>query len=307
MLYLYTPDQPELYLRLLRQALPDEPVAAWPTAIDAAAVTRIAAWKPPVGFFTPFVNVRTVFSLGAGVDTLLQRADLPADVDIIRIADAGMARQMIDYCLYGTLHYQRQMDHYAAQQRSRRWLPLDAPQADALRLSVLGLGALGSQVAAEMARLGYRVTGWSRGPHQIDGVRCLHDSAGLNELLADSDVLFCVLPATPSTCALLNAERLARLPDGAALINAGRGSLVDETALLAELDSGRLRFALLDVFAVEPLPDGHPFWQHPRVLITPHTAADTVATLAVRQIADNLRALTTGGEVTGRVDRRRGY
>jgi len=307
MLYLYTPDQPELYFRLLQEALPEADIACWPQEVDASAVTHAAVWNPPDGFFNRFPNLHTVFAMGAGVDKLLRRTDVPEHLQVIRLTDAGMARQMAEYCLYGVLHYQRQMDRYARQQRAERWLQLDTRLARDVRVSVLGLGELGSRVAQDLAGRGYQVCGWSRQPRQIDGIRCLHGETGLREMLPESDVLFCVLPATPETRHLLDAERLALLPEDAAIINAGRGSLIDEKALLARLDQERLRFALLDVFAEEPLPQSHPFWQHPRVLITPHVAADTIPEDAVAQIATNLRALASGQPVPGLVDRERGY
>jgi glyoxylate/hydroxypyruvate reductase A len=306
-LYLYTPDEPERYLRLLREALPGWDVACWPQEVDAGAVTHIAAWKPPESFFRRFPNLHTIFIMGAGVDKFLQRTDISSRARIVRLTDAGMAQQMSEYCLYGMLHYQRQMDRYAQRQRAGRWQPLPTRLAREVRVGVLGLGELGSRVASRLARLGYRVSGWSRQAHEIEGVRCLQGEAGLRMLLPETDVLFCVLPATPQTMHLLDAERLSLLPDGAALINAGRGSLIDETALLARLDAGRLRFALLDVFAEEPLPATHPFWRHPRVIVTPHAAADTVLEDAVAQIAANLRAQAAGEPMTGLVDRRRGY
>ena len=307
MLYVYTPDQPERYLRLLQEALPDEAIACWPQEVDTAAVTHVAAWAPPDDFFAHFPNLQTVFAMGAGVDKLLQRKDVPQDVTLIRLTDAGMAQQMTEYCLYGVLHYQRQMDRYAQQQRDRQWTPRDTRLACDVRVGVLGLGELGGRVAQDLARLGYRVSGWSRRLRQIENVRCLHGDEGLRELLPQTDVLFCVLPATPETRHLLDAKTLALLPDDAALINAGRGSLIDEAALLARLDGGVLRFALLDVFAEEPLPVTHPFWSHPRVILTPHVAADTVAEEAARQIAANLRAQAAGQPMNGVVDRRRGY
>ena len=307
MLYVYTTDQPERYVRLLQEALPDKAIACWPEEVDSAAVTHVAAWAPPDGFFAQVPGLRTVFAMGAGVDKLLQRNDIAENVALIRLTDAGLAQQMTEYCLYGLLHYQRQMDRYARQQRDRQWKQLDTRLACDVRVGILGLGELGGKVAQDLARLGYRVSGWSRRPRQIANVHCLNGEEGLRELLPQTDVLFCVLPSTPETHRLLNAETLALLPDDAALINAGRGSLIDEAALLARLDAGALRFALLDVFAEEPLPPTHPFWTHPRVIVTPHVAADTVAEDAVQQIAANLRAQTVGQPVNGVVDRRRGY
>lgn len=306
MLYLYAPDQRDTFLALFRAALPAWRVAAWPDEVDPAGVTHIAAWSPPPRFFAPFRHLQTVFNLGAGVDALLARDDLSASVAIVRLTDAGMAAQMTEFCLYGVLHWQREMDHYRRQQAESAWAPRETRLRRQVRVSVLGLGELGGRVARDLSALGYAVSGWSRRARQIEGVRCCHGLEALPGLLAETDVLFCLLPATAATRGLLDAGRLAALPEGAALINAGRGSLIDESALLASLDAGRLRFALLDVFASEPLPAEHPLWRHPRVMVTPHVAADTIAGEAVAQIA---ACLSSGNDAAspGRLDRQRGY
>ena len=307
MLYLYSAEQQDLFFRLFSAALPDWDIACWPQQVDEQRVTHVAVWMPPAGFFQRFPNLQAIFVMGAGVDQILQRDDVPAQVPIFRLTDAGMAQQMTEYCLYGLLHYQRQMDIYQQQQRMAQWLPQATRLNREIRLSVLGLGQLGMQVAKNLANMGYQVKGWSRQPRQIEGVMCVHGLEALRTLLPETDVLFCVLPATAATQQMLNAEHLAMLPRDAAIINAGRGSLIDQDALLAQLDLGHLRFVLLDVFAQEPLPGKHPFWKHPRVLITPHIAADTVPAEAVEQIAANLRALANGRHTTGLVDRLRGY
>ena len=307
MFYLYSPDQTELYLRLLKEALPDQQIACWPDAVDADAVTHVAVWGTPPGFFAAFSRLQVIFNLGAGVDALLKRDDIPETVEIVRLHDAGMAQQMTEYCLYGVLHYQREMEIYRRQQHVGAWLPRDARLARKVRVTVLGLGEIGGRVASELARLGYTVRGWSRHARQIAQVDCRYGETALDTLLGDTDVLLCVLPATPETRHLLNAERLARLPSDAAVINAGRGSLIDEEALLALLDGEHLRFALLDVFAEEPLPEAHRLWTHPRVIVTPHVAADTVPEEAVAQIAENMRRVEAGKPMHGRVERRRGY
>ncbi|SFO04167.1 glyoxylate/hydroxypyruvate reductase A [Formivibrio citricus] len=307
MLYLYSPDQQELYFRLLQEALPDREIACWPQEVDPEAVTHAAVWMPPAGFFRRFPNLQAVFVMGAGVDQMLGRDDIPEQVAIVRLTDAGMAKQMIEYCLYGVLHYQRYMDVYRQQQGAGQWLAQPTRLAGEVRVSVLGLGQLGAQVAQHLAGMGYRVTGWSRQPRAVGQVNCVHGDAALRALLPETDVLFSVLPATPETRHLLDAERLALLPKDSAIINAGRGSLIDEEALLAHLNRGHLRFVMLDVFAQEPLAADHPFWLHPRVMITPHVAADTVPEEAVSQIAANLRGLAAGEPVTGVVERCRGY
>lgn len=307
MLYLYLPDQQAHYTRLFKEALPDWHIAVWPDEVNAEAVTHIAAWMPPEGFFNRFPNLQVVFALGAGVDRFLHREDLSSAITLIRLTDAGMAQQMTEYCLYGLLHYQRQMDRYQLQQKHQTWRPLETRLAKQTRVTILGLGKLGMNVAENLAQLGYAVTGWSRSPRQSELIQCVHGCDALNWLLPETDVLFSVLPATEETRYLLDETRLQLLPKDSAIINAGRGSLIDQQALLKLLNQDHFRFVLLDVFEKEPLDETHPFWTHPRVMITPHVAADTIAEEAVDQVASNIRALSNGFPVTGIVDRNRGY
>ena len=205
------------------------------------------------------------------------------------------------------LSYQRHMDVYRRQQAAGVWKMLAPRLPGEVRVGVLGMGEIGGAVARALAADGYAVSGWSRTPRLLAGVDCLYGDEGLAELLATSDVLACVLPSTPETQGLLNAERLATLPAGAMLINAGRGDLLDENALLALLDSGHLRCAQLDVFATEPLPANSRLWQHPAVTVTPHIAAITLRQQAVEQIVANLARLAAGEAGLGKVVRERGY
>ena len=172
MLYLYCPDQAGFYVQMLRERLPGWRIACWPEAVAADEVTHVAAWGAPTGFFASFRNLRVVFNLGAGVDSLLRRDDIAERVAIVRLTDAGMAQQMIEYCLYGVLHYQRDLDIYRRQQHAGQWLPRDARPAASVRVSVLGLGELGRKVAGELTRFGYCVRGWSRRARVVDGVDC---------------------------------------------------------------------------------------------------------------------------------------
>jgi glyoxylate/hydroxypyruvate reductase len=213
----------------------------------------------------------------------------------------------VEYALYGVLHYHRQVDVYQQQQQANIWQPQPTRLAKNTRVTILGLGHLGVHVAQTLAKLGYTVSGWSRQHREYDGIRCVHGYAALDTLLQESDVIIGMLPSTDETRHLLNAQRLAMLPKDAAIVNAGRGTLIDEDALLTLLNQQHLRFVLLDVFATEPLPTAHPFWQHPSVIMTPHVAADTLPEEAVAQISANMQALASGNPVQGLVDRQRGY
>jgi glyoxylate/hydroxypyruvate reductase A len=306
-LHVYAGDDGAQWRTLFAAQAPEIACVAWPEAIDPSAVSWIACWNPPDGFFAGFPNLRTVFALGAGVERLIARADLPPQVDLVRLVDAGMAAQMVEYAQLGVLLWQRRCFDYRAQQAQSVWHKL-APIARAdTRVGVLGLGAMGAAVASALEESGYRVWGWSRRAHHIDRVRCLHDASGLAELLGETDVLVNTLPSTAATRGLLDRTRLALLPAGALVVNAARGDQLDAAALLQLLDAGHLGGALLDVFDPEPLAADSPLWRHPRIVITPHVAATTLPDPAVAQIVDNLRRLRSGEPLSGMVDRRAGY
>jgi glyoxylate/hydroxypyruvate reductase A len=181
------------------------------------------------------------------------------------------------------------------------------PPAARTRVGLMGLGVLGQAVAGALVSLGYAVRGWSRRPKTVPGVTVFDGAAGLAPFLAGTDILVCLLPLTDETRGLLNADTLARLPAGAAVINAARGAHVVDADLLALLDAGHLRGAQLDVFDPEPLPADHPFWTHPRVRMTPHIAAVTLVEPSCDQIAETIRRLDRGEPVPNAVDRTAGY
>ena len=187
------------------------------------------------------------------------------------------------------------------------WDPVVPPLASERPVSVLGLGELGQACGRMLATLGFPVTGWSRAPRSVAGLRCLSGEEGLAAALGGAQILVTLLPLTAETENLLDARRLGLLPEGAVIINPGRGPLIEDEALLAALDAGRIGHATLDVFRVEPLPAEHPFWAHPRVTVTPHIAADTRPASAARVIAENIRRSVAGLPLLHLVDRGRGY
>lgn len=306
-LLLCVPDDGDRWRRLFSEAAPDLHILSWPALPEPGRAFYVATWAPPEGFFHRLPEPKAVFSLGAGVDRLLRRDDLPASVPVIRLTDAGMARQMAEYALSGVLRFQRNLDLYEAQQAAGLWRPLPVRAADETRVTVLGLGRIGGVVATTLSALGYKVSGWSRGGTDIPGVVCRSGLASLDALLAQTDILINVLPSTDETRGLLNRDRLSRLPAEAGLVNAARGDQLDCDALVDLLDAGHLRGAVLDVFAEEPLPDDSALWAHPKVRVTPHVAAVTLPGPSVRQVVRNLRRFEANQTVEGLVDRRRGY
>ncbi len=296
-------DDPVAWERALRAHLPEVEVRVGgaPEGVVAALT-----WKPPAGFFAPFRDLRLVVNLGAGVDALVGRDDLP-DVPICRLNDRGMVQLMVSYVTHAVTRVARDFHHLERAQRRGEWRYIHPRALGTHRVSVLGLGELGAAVASALSGTGYSVTGWARSAKSIAGIRCLHGSAGFATALAEADTLVLLLPLTPQTRGLIGAAELAQLPPGAHVVNVARGALLDETALLAALRMGHVAEATLDVFETTPLPPGHPFWSMENVRITPHLASITVPELAASDVAESIRRVLRGEAPLHQVEPARGY
>jgi len=299
-------DDPEAWKKTLTRELPDLDFYTDPKAVDAERVHYALTWKPPAGFFATFPNLKLVTNLGAGVDSLVGRSDLP-DVPISRLSDTGMVSLMTSYVLFAAIRYARGIPIFERAQRRREWHYVHPRALSDIRVGVLGLGELGTPAAQALAGVGFDVRGWSRNLKQIPGVHCSAGIDTLDAFLQDTEILIVLLPLTPETRGLIDAERLSLLPWGAKLINASRGAVVDEPALIAALSSGQIAEATLDVFTVEPLPKDHVFWGMDNVLITPHLASITVPEAAAREVAESIRLIRQGLPPLHRIDPRRGY
>ncbi|OJA05405.1 glyoxylate/hydroxypyruvate reductase A [Halomonas sp. QHL1] len=296
-------DEAEQWQAALAEALPHATVLTSEAPADERKnADYLAIWKAPAHLLQEQTQLKGIINLGAGVDYLLKTPGLPSDVPIVKLRDAGMGELMADYVLYGVLHFYRSMDRYVEQQQSVTWKPQEVEEKSQWPVGVLGLGAIGSFVASALQQAGFPVLGWSRSPKQISGVECFHGDDGLTELLGQVQSLITILPDTAATQHILNAERLAQLPLGASVINPGRGSLIDEQALLEALGNGNqpghLRGALLDVFHEEPLPTDNTLWQHPKVIVTPHMAAPTPLNDAIDQVISYLQAFESGEKLS---------
>jgi len=299
-------DDPVAWRAALQAELPDLAFYVAPEIEDASAVRYVLTWKPPSGFFASFPNLALVVNLGAGVDSLVARDDLP-DVPISRLSDDGMVALMTSYVMFAVLRYARNIPAHERAQRRGEWRYIHPRALSEIKVGVLGLGELGAAAAAALAQIGFDVTGWARSEKSIAGVRCLAGRAALDDVIAQSEILVILLPLTPETRGLIGARELARMRRGAKLINAARGALVDEAALVDALRSGQVGEATLDSFTVEPLPAGHPLWTMENVLITPHVASITVPERAARDVAESIRRVRAGGAPLHAVDRVRGY
>ncbi|MBN2905792.1 MAG: glyoxylate/hydroxypyruvate reductase A [Rhodobacteraceae bacterium] len=295
------------YRAPLARALDEAGVAARiVTRTDAPGEVDYIVYAPNGGLrdFTPFSHARAVLSLWAGVETIVTNTTLTQP--LCRMVDAGLEEGMVEWVTGHVLRHHLGMDRQILGQNGV-WDPVVPPLARDRRVAVLGLGALGRACAQALAALRFDVAGWSRTARALDGVDCQHGAEGLRRVLGRAEIVVLLLPLTAETENLMDAERLGWLPEGAVLINPGRGALIDDAALLAALDSGRLGHATLDVFRTEPLPPAHPFWPHPRVTVTPHIASETRPDTAARVIAENIRRAEAGEPLLFLVDRARGY
>jgi glyoxylate/hydroxypyruvate reductase A len=253
--------------------------------------------------FTPYRACKAVLNLWAGVEKITGNATLT--MPLCRMVDPGLTAGMVEWVTGHVLRYHLDIDRSLATQN--RWDPIVPPLAQERPITILGLGALGAACAQALTRLGFPVTGWSRSAKEISGLTCTHGPEGLARALESAQILVLLLPDTQATANTLNATTLAQLPQGARIINPGRGPLIDDDALLAALDSGQIAHATLDVFRIEPLPQEHPYWAHPNVTVTPHIAAETRATTASQMIAENIRRGEARQPFLNRVDRSLGY
>ncbi|WP_027349830.1 2-hydroxyacid dehydrogenase [Halotalea alkalilenta] len=284
----------------------DIEVRLWPDVGDPNEIRYLLAWMPPEDIAERFPALEAVFATSAGVDQF-DITRLPAKLPLVRMLDPGIEQGMREYASFATLYLHRLIPFYQRQQTQRRWSPQRLVPAARRRVGIMGLGRLGASVAEQLRGLGFSVRGWSRSPRELEGVHCYAGEQALPEFLADTDILICLLPLTDATRGILDARLFRALPEGAALINMGRGAHLVEDDLIEALDSGRLSGAVLDVLNEEPPPDDHPFWAREEILLTPHIAAMTLPDSAFPVLLDNLRRHQRGEPMRGTVDRGSGY
>lgn len=306
LLYIPSTKTADRWHAAFERALPEAEIRRWAPDLDWTA-DYAAFWLPPAGLLDRQTCLKAAFNLGAGVDAALGSLVMPPGVPLVRLEDAGMGRQMVEYVTWALLRYFRRMDLYAEQQSRGEWRVHAPLQHADFPVGVMGLGVLGTRIAAAAGALGFPVLGWSASAKTLAGVRTFAGKAGLGDFLRQTRALVCILPLTPDTRGLLDRATLATLPRGACLINVARGGLVVDADLIAALDDGTLAGATLDVFHEEPLPAAHPFWSHPRVFLTPHCSAVTLVEDSVAQVAAKIRAMERGEAVSGAVDPARGY
>jgi glyoxylate/hydroxypyruvate reductase A len=296
----------------VRKVAPSRRVNVWPDRMEDADEVRYAlVWRPPHNSLASLPHLEVIFNLGAGVDHILADPTLP-DLPLVRVVLDDMTMRMSEYVVWQVLYHHRQGPFMAANQQKGLWQPMDQWAASAMRVGIMGLGALGEDAARKLAVLGFQVNGWSRSPKSIEGITCYSGADGLDDFLARTDILVVLLPLTADTRGILNAGLFRKLAKdgplgGPVVINAGRGGLQVEADIFKCLETGDLHAVSLDVFEHEPLPASSPLWHHPGVTLTPHIAGDSDPRSIVSYIFAQIARYEAGEPLANVIDRARGY
>lgn len=297
----------QVWARFFATQAPDIDFRAWPDNTgDLNDIEYLVSWQAGAEFLASMPNLKVLFASGAGIDHI-DFSSVPEHVTVVRMVEPGIVNGMVEYTTMSVLALHRNLLDYADMQSRAEWRPIPVIPASARTVGVMGLGVLGQAVLERLGVFGFRRVGWNRSPKTLDGVKCFVGDDSLPEFLRRCDVLICLLPLTDATRGILGERLMSRLPRGAALINTARGPHLDHDALLSALDSGHLSRAIIDVTDPEPLPEDHPLWRHPRVLITPHIASMTQPDTAAPVLLANLRRHMASEPLQDVVDRQRGY
>ena len=306
LLHIGDPARGAMWQSLMPQLVPGLEVRQWPCDGDLAEIDYAAGWSPPAGLIARLPNLKAIFSIGAGVDHI-DFAEVPETVPVVRMVDGELAGAVADYVCLATLALHRDLPTYIAARQRGEWKTIHRCTNARRHVGVMGLGQIGRLALERLAPFGFPLSGWSRTPTEIPGVTCHAGAAGRAAFLAACDILVCLLPLTDETRHILNADLFAALPQGAAVVNAGRGGHLVTADLIAALDSGHLSAAMLDVSEPEPPQPGDPLWTHPAIMLTPHIAGTTDPERGARAIAANIQRHLSGTPMEGVVPRRRGY
>jgi len=300
------PERGIMWQEIFAREMPEADFRCWPQIGDPAEIRYLVAWTLDAALIATLTNLEIVFSIGAGVDQL-DLSLLPPHVRVVRMIETGITNTMAEFVAAAALMLHRDMPAYMAQQRNGTWQAHDVLLCSERTVGVMGLGELGRASIARLAPLGFEVLGWSRSNTEVPGATCYAGAEGLDVFLGRTDILVCLVPLTHATRGILCSNLFARLPRGASLINVARGGHLVQDDLIPALDSGQLRYALLDVASPEPLPTGHPFYSHPSIVLTPHVAGVTRRETAVHSLLANVRRVVAGEAPDGEIDRSRGY
>ncbi len=297
----------EAWEKALKAHDPELPVFRYEEAHDKTSIRMAMVWKHPEGALAEYPNLEAVASFGAGVDFILNDASLPEAIPVSRVVDPYLSADMAEFVLGRILAYLKGFRKMERDVQDNHWNPFPYKRLSQVPVGILGYGELGQALAAALQKLDGKVHAWARTARDHAPIPVFHGAKGLDDFLAQSEILVCLLPLTPATEGILNAELFSKLPQGAFLVNVARGGHLVEEDLIPALNSGQLSAAALDVFREEPLPTDHPFWNHSGVWISPHMASVSEMETVVPQLVANYYRMLQGEPLKNSVSREQGY
>lgn len=279
-----------------------------PSETQRAQTEALLAWGAPPGLLPRMPSLRWAQALTAGVEGWLALPDLPPNLTLT--CARGTHRESMPENILGALFYlTKPYAACVADQKQSKWTRRVATPLTGQTLGILGLGAVGQDVARLATALGMRVIGTKRNPTPLPGLAEVLPPERTNDVLAQADFVVLLLPATAQTGNFINAERLSHMKPTAWLLNFGRGHLIDDAALIAAAKSKQIGGAILDVFRQEPLPTTHPFWTSEGIIVLPHIGGGHPKRdeVVARLFVDNLGRFLDGKPLRETVDRAAGY
>ena len=299
---------PQWWVDSLVESLSEFRIQRWPAEIENDAdVSYVITLKPEPNALSSYSNLKAIFATSAGVDHFIDDVSLPSDVPLCRLTSPELSARMSEYVLLHVLYHHRHGEEYRLSQAEKKWSPIQQKAASDVNVGIMGFGALGLDAARKLKEIGFQVHGWSRSQKHEEGIKSYFGRDQLHAFLGVSEYLVCLLPLTSATRGILNRETLAMLPDGAVIVNVGRGACLVDDDLIDMLNEGKLAAAVLDVFATEPLPAEHPFWVHPKVTVTPHVSTVTHPRMLGPYIRENIARIESGKPPKNVVQQAQGY
>ncbi|MFD1095048.1 2-hydroxyacid dehydrogenase [Salegentibacter chungangensis] len=298
---------PKAWIKALENHHPGLNIYTYPEEHDKEEVEFALAWNHPRGLFKNYPNLKVIASMGAGVDHITSDSEIPEDITITRVIDDRLTEDMSVFVMAQVMDRIRDLSLYKEQESEKKWNPVSYHRIEDVKIGIMGMGVMGTAVGKRLAKNGFPVKGWARSEKEIEGIDTYHGEEGLAEFLEETMILVCLLPLTPETENILDKDIFEKLPKGAYIINVARGEHLVEHDLLEMIDSGHLSGAALDVFREEPLKEDHPFWEHPRIKVTPHIASMTKAESVVPQIVENYERMKENESLKNVVEREKGY
>jgi len=295
---------PTAWIKVIQELDPTLKIQVYPDITHPEEVEVAFLWQHPEGLLADFPNLKLISSMGAGVDHILRDKSISTDIPIVRIVDEKLTWSMTNYVVMGVLNYHRQLTRYQKDKLAKVW-DMSNPELE-VTIGVMGVGALGFDVMEKLAMMDFPVIGFGFSEKK-DFKYPYYSKEKLEEFLSKVNVIVCLLPLTPDTENILNADLFAKCKPGTYLINVARGKHLVEEDLIAALAKGQLSGAMLDVYRVEPLPESHPFWEDSRITMTPHIASVTNPKAAAPQLIENINRIKENREVLNLVDRIKGY